>query len=211
MSGHFITLEGGEGVGKTTIIHTLKERLTDFGYDVITTREPGGVEISEKIRNIILSPSHMEMDRHTEALLYAAARRQHLVEVVLPALKKDQVVLCDRFIDSSLAYQGHARGLGIEEVFAINKFAIQTCMPQFTLFLDLDPIKGLERIEANKNREQNRLDLEDIGFHQLVYEAYHMLLKRYPQRIKRIDADQVVEKVEKEAITQILHYLDQSN
>lgn len=210
MSGHFITLEGGEGVGKTTLIDALQEDLICLGYDVITTREPGGVEISEQIRNIILSPSHTKMDGRTEALLYAAARRQHLIEVVLPALKKGKVILCDRFIDSSLAYQGHARGLGIEEVLSINEFAIQTCMPQLTLFLDLDPRKGLERILSNEHREKNRLDLEDVPFHELVHEGYKLLLTRYPERIKKINADQRKEKVRKDALEQISYYFEQN-
>src|SRR5690625_3268700 len=129
VSGLFITLEGGDGAGKTSIIPSIKKKLEQRGYDVVTTREPGGSVIAEKIRNIILDPEHIEMDARTEALLYAAARRQHLVEIVLPALEKGKVVLCDRFTDSSLAYQGYARGIGVKEVFTMNKFAIETVMP----------------------------------------------------------------------------------
>src|SRR5690625_1322349 len=128
------------------------------------------------------------MEKRTEALLYAAARRQHLVEKVIPALDEGKVVLCDRFIDSSLAYQGYARGIGIEEVYAINEFAIEGAMPDLTLFFDIEPQKGLERIAANEAREKNRLDLEKIAFHDKVYECYQMLLKQSPERIKRIDA-----------------------
>src|SRR5690606_33256154 len=132
VKGYFITFEGGEGAGKTTTIQLLEQKLKQMGYDVLTTREPGGIAIAEEIRKVILNPANTEMDARTEALLYAAARRQHLVEKVYPALKRGKIVLCDRFIDSSLAYQGHARGLGMDEVFSINQFAIQDCMPALT-------------------------------------------------------------------------------
>lgn len=199
MSGYFITLEGGEGAGKTSALESLGQVLSEKGFDVLTTREPGGIEIAEKIRHIILDPEHTAMDARTEALLYAAARRQHLMEKVLPALKQGKVVLCDRFIDSSLAYQGYARGLGIDEVFTINQFAIQNCMPDLTLFFDIEPKKGLERIIANKDREKNRLDLEKLPFHEKVYEAYQLLLRRFPERIHVIDAAHPLEKVIEEA------------
>ena len=208
MSGYFITFEGGEGAGKTSILHSLATRLKDFGYDVVTTREPGGIDIAEKIRNIILNPSHTAMDGRTEALLYAAARRQHLVEKVFPALEQGKIVLCDRFIDSSLAYQGYARGLGIEEVFSINQFAIQNAMPDLTLFFDIEPQKGLERIAANEDRERNRLDLENIDFHEKVYEAYQLLVQRFPERIHVINADQTIEKVAEDSLSLITQFLN---
>ncbi|WP_284140700.1 MULTISPECIES: dTMP kinase [unclassified Virgibacillus] len=208
MSGYFITLEGGEGAGKTTVMQVINEKLYKHGYEVLLTREPGGIDIAEKIRKIILDPIHTTMDGRTEALLYAAARRQHLVEKVLPALEKGKIVLCDRFIDSSLAYQGYARGLGIDEVFAINQFAIQDAMPDLTLFFNISPKKGLERIEANKNRERNRLDLEKLHFHEQVYEAYQLLVKRFPDRIQVIDADQEKEKVAEDAFQRIVSFLE---
>src|SRR5690625_3328775 len=158
VSGYFITLEGGEGAGKTSVLHKLEEKLINMGYDVLTTREPGGIEIAEQIRGVILDPLNTAMDARTEALLYAAARRQHLMEKVYPALETGKIVLCDRFIDSSLAYQGHARELGMDEVFTINEFAIQDCMPTLTLLFNIEPKKGLQRIAANKDREKNRLD-----------------------------------------------------
>lgn len=207
MSGYFITLEGGEGAGKTSILPSLASGLQKLGYNTIITREPGGIEIAEKIREIILDPFHTEMDARTEALLYAAARRQHLAERVLPALEAGKIVLCDRFIDSSLAYQGYARGLGMDEVFSINEFAIQKCMPTLTLLLDIKPEKGLQRISANKHREKNRLDLEEIHFHELVYEAYHILLNRYPNRIHLVNADQSMEIVEKESFKRIISHI----
>ncbi|MFS0673836.1 dTMP kinase [Ornithinibacillus sp. 179-J 7C1 HS] len=208
MSGYFITFEGGEGAGKTSILHALAEKLQQLGYDVVTTREPGGIDIAEKIRHIILNPLHTAMDGRTEALLYAAARRQHLVEKVFPALKEGKIVLCDRFIDSSLAYQGYARGLGIDEVFTINQFAIQDAMPDLTLFFDIEPSKGLERISVNKDRERNRLDLENIDFHEKVYEAYQLLIKRFPERIHVINADQTMNKVEEDSLSLITQYLN---
>lgn len=207
MNNHFITLEGGEGAGKTSLLHRLKDKCHESGYDVLITREPGGIEISEKIRDIILDPGHVQMESRTEALLYAAARRQHLVEKVLPALNQGKIVICDRFIDSSLAYQGYARGLGMDAVLAINTFAIQQCMPKLTLFLDIDPLKGLQRIQANHQREKNRLDMESVSFHQLVYEGYSKLREQFPDRIKTIDADQHVEKVVVDAWDTIVEHI----
>lgn len=208
MSGYFITFEGGEGAGKTSILHALETKLQAMGYDVLTTREPGGIDIAEKIRHIILNPDHTAMDGRTEALLYAAARRQHLVEKVLPALEKGKVILCDRFIDSSLAYQGYARGLGIDEVFTINQFAIQNAMPDLTLFFDIEPRKGLERIAVDKGRERNRLDLENIEFHEKVYKAYQQLVDRFPERIQVVNADQAMAQVEEDSLSLITQYLN---
>jgi dTMP kinase len=207
VSGYFITFEGGEGAGKTSILHKVELRLRQLGYDVLSTREPGGIQIAEKIRKIILDPSHTAMDSRTEALLYAAARRQHLVEKVLPAIETDKIVLCDRFIDSSLAYQGFARGLGMEEIMRVNDFAIEGYYPDLTLFFEVLPEKGLQRISDNEQREQNRLDLEKLHFHQKVYEAYHILLQKYPERIEMIDADQRLELVEEAAVQTILSFL----
>ena len=186
--GKFITFEGPEGAGKTTVISTIVELLKDQGVDVLLTREPGGINISEKIRTIILDNNHTEMDSKTEALLYAAARRQHLVEKVIPALESGAFVLCDRFIDSSLAYQGHARGLGIEEVLQVNQFAIGNMMPDLTVFFDINPEEGLARITENDGREQNRLDNESLRFHEKVYEGYKLLIESYPERIITTDA-----------------------
>jgi len=211
VNGYFITLEGGEGAGKTTVLKSLRNELQEKGFDVLTTREPGGIDIAEKIRQIILATEHTTMDGRTEALLYAAARRQHLVEKVFPALRKGKIVLCDRFIDSSLAYQGYARELGMDEVFSINQFAIQDYMPDLTLFFDIAPKKGLERISSNKDRERNRLDLEEMHFHEKVYEAYQLLVEKFPERIKVINADQPLERVEEDAITTLTRDLKEKN
>lgn len=203
MSGTFITFEGPEGAGKTTIIHMVQQKLIQEGYTIVLTREPGGIRIAEQIREIILNPSNTEMDARTEALLYAAARRQHLVEKVIPELNKGNIVLCDRFIDSSLAYQGNARGIGVEDIFAINQFAIEQTMPQATLYFDIEPEVGLERINNGRKDEINRLDLESLDFHYKVRDGYLSLLNEFPERIRRIDANQSVEKVCEEAYKQI--------
>jgi dTMP kinase len=192
---YFITLEGVEGSGKSTIINFIKDSLETSGRKVVVTREPGGIDIAEQIRSVILDKNNTKMEGRTEALLYAAARRQHLVEKVIPSLNEGNIVLCDRFVDSSLAYQGYARGLGIDEVFSVNKFAIGDLMPDLTLYLDLDPQIGLNRIAKNKGREINRLDLEEINFHIKVREGYEEVLKMFPERIIRIDANQEVGKV----------------
>ncbi|MDF2670472.1 MAG: thymidylate kinase [Paenibacillus sp.] len=188
-SGYFISIEGGEGAGKTSAIRMIENDLQHKGHTVISTREPGGIPIAEQIRNVILDTSNTEMDARTEALLYAAARRQHLTQKVIPSLQAGSVVLCDRFVDSSLAYQGYARGLGMDEVWRINEFAIEGAMPNLTLWLDVSPEVGLSRIHADGNRELNRLDLEKQEFHQKVQEGYRKLLIQFPDRIVRIDAD----------------------
>ncbi|UOQ83829.1 dTMP kinase [Gracilibacillus salinarum] len=203
----FITFEGGEGAGKSTILERLTERLTAEGYPVLATREPGGIPIAESIREVILDTNNTMMDARTEALLYAAARRQHLVEKVIPALQAGKIVLCDRFVDSSLVYQGAARGIGIEEVFQINQFAIADQMPDLTLFFDILPENGLKRISKNSDREQNRLDLESLAFHQDVYRAYMALLEKFPNRIKRIDANFGILEVEEQAYNKIKEHL----
>lgn len=201
--GWFVTLEGGEGGGKTSAIGPLKERLMQQGLDVIVTREPGGVRIAEKIRDIILNPEYTEMDIRTEALLYAAARRQHFIEVVIPALKHSTMVLCDRFIDSSLAYQGYVRDIGMKDVWEINRFAIHNTMPDITFWLDIDPQVGLDRIVNSDLREVNRLDKEQFAFHQAVRDGYRILAKQHSKRIVYIDAAQTIEQV----VDQMFHIL----
>ena len=192
---YLISLEGVEGSGKSTIITYIKDYLENKGEQVVVTREPGGIDIAEQIRSVILDQNNTEMESRTEALLYAAARRQHLVEKIMPSLNEGKIVLCDRFIDSSLAYQGHARGLGIDKVLSINEFAIGSFMPNLTLYLDLDPQIGLARISKNKGREVNRLDLEEMNFHIKVREGYDEVLTRFPERIVKVNADQEVHKV----------------
>jgi dTMP kinase len=184
----FITFEGGEGSGKSTAVNVISARLTKEGYPVVLTREPGGTPISEEIRAVILDKSNTAMDPRTEALLYAASRRQHIVEKIIPALKAGKIVICDRFLDSSLAYQGEARGLGIDNVLGMNLFATEGLYPDLTLLFDLEPKKGLERIAANAGREVNRLDLEKLPFHEKVRAGFLALAARFPQRYVIVDA-----------------------
>lgn len=207
-NGVFISLEGPDGAGKTTIFHLLGKQLKEQGYDILTTREPGGIPIAEQIRHVILDKANIAMDARTEALLYAAARRQHLIEKVKPALNMGKIVLTDRFIDSSLAYQGYARELGIDEVLAINQFAIEEMMPQLTLYFDIEPEIGLKRINRNKGREINRLDLETLSFHKKVREGYLILRDRFPERIVTIDASQSVEEVFSQAKATIMKFIE---
>jgi len=202
--GRFITFEGGEGAGKTTLILAIGKELQARGYTVLVTREPGGIPIAEKIREVILDRNHDSMDGHTEALLYAAARRQHLVEKVIPALSRNEIVLCDRFIDSSLAYQGVARGLGMEQIWTINQFAIQNYMPELTIYMDIPPEIGLARIANAEAREINRLDLEKQSFHDKVREGYLSLCEQYPTRIHTVDATCSEKEVFEQAIQLIL-------
>ncbi|MGV3024777.1 dTMP kinase [Clostridium thermobutyricum] len=193
--GLFVAFEGGEGSGKSTIIEKIYIWLRESGHECILTREPGGIKISEKIRAVILDKENTEMDGRTEALLYAAARRQHLVEKVIPAINSGKIVLCDRFVDSSLAYQGYARGLGIDEVFEINKFAINDCMPNISILFDINPEIGLERIRKNSSREVNRLDLEKIDFHNKVREGYTKIYENNKDRMIKINAEQSIDQV----------------
>ena len=203
--GIFLTIEGPDGSGKTSISDILVKRLRKMGIDVVHTREPGGIDIAEQIRQVILDPKNTKMDSRTEALLYAASRRQHLVEKVIPALKKKKLVLCERFVDSSLAYQGFARKIGINEVFSINKFAIDKSMPDLTIYLDIDEGKGLKRIETRANKD--RLDVESKKFHHEVVKGYKKVLDKYKRRIKIVDADQDMEKVADDCMKIICKYL----
>lgn len=205
--GYLLSLEGCEGSGKSTILKLLSETLIKAGYKVITTREPGGIEIAEQIRDVILDSKNIKMDAKTEALLYAAARRQHLVEKIIPELEKGSIVLCDRYIDSSLTYQGYARGIGIEEVRTINQFAIADYMPDLTIYLDVSPEIGLLRIKKDENREVNRLDKESLQFHSKVREGYHLLLKEYSDRIKMVDTEKEIDAVYSEVLEIVLGFL----
>ena len=193
--GLFITIEGPEGSGKTTVAKKIVETLQNEGYKVLYTREPGGVGIAEKIRDIILDVNNTNLDPRSEALLYAASRRQHLVEKVLPALNNGYIVICDRFVDSSLAYQGHARKIGIDEIYDINTFAIDTHWPDITILLDIEPEIGLQRIMKNRQDEVNRLDLEGLNFHNLVHEGYQIIKEKYASRITLVDGNQTPEVV----------------
>lgn len=191
--GWFITFEGPDGSGKTTVSTQVVQRLRQDGYAAVYTREPGGIEIAEQIRQVILDPANTAMDVRTEALLYAASRRQHWVEKIEPALREGKIVLCDRFVDSSLAYQGVGRGIGIQQVLAINEFAIEGHFPDKTLFLDVTAELGLSRIRQRQNKD--RLDQEKLDFHQRVCEGYRQVYALFAERMIRIDASRDVEEV----------------
>ncbi len=200
--GLFITFEGPDGSGKTTVSTYIATQLIQLGYQVVQTREPGGIEIAEQIRRVILDPKNTAMDERTEALLYAASRRQHLIEKVLPALNEGKIVLCDRFVDSSLAYQGYARHIGFNEVLAINEFAIEGHYPDLTVYLDLSAEEGLKRI---KHREfLDRLDQEQLSFHRAVVEGYQEVFKHFPDRIIKVSAAQPLKAVKEEAFKVVL-------
>ncbi len=202
--GLFITFEGGEGSGKSTVIQQVKQQLLDKQLDVFITREPGGSGIGEEIRQTLLKHENTNMDPLTESYLFAAARRQHLMECIVPKLAADVVVLCDRYVDSSIVYQGYARGIGVEQVAAINKVVIEDYVPQLTFFIDVSPEVALARIQTG--RDQNRLDVETAAFHQKVYEGYMLLAAQTP-RIKRIEGDQPVEQVVADIMKYINEYL----
>ncbi|WP_294729890.1 dTMP kinase [uncultured Faecalibaculum sp.] len=193
MTGTFITIEGPDGAGKTTAAADLRNRLTAMGVPCLLTREPGGSAIAEQIRSILLNPENTAMDPVTEAILYAAARRQHLMEVVRPALEAGMTVICDRFVDSSLAYQGHARGLGFDTVWSINEPAVQDLLPDLTILLDIEDEQALARIQARG--QLDRFDLEGRDFRKQVREGFLAALRRFPGRIVRIDGSQTREQV----------------
>lgn len=205
MKGIFITIEGPDGAGKTSVIKELGPLLeNELNIPLVLTREPGGIPIAEKIRNVILDPKNMEMDERTEALLYAAARRQHLTEKVIPALERGQLVLCDRFVDSSLAYQGAGRKIGVEAVRSINEFAIEGMEPDLTLYLDVDSDTGLSRIQRGRTpAELDRLDSESPVFHQRVRHAYLKIAEENTERIVTVDARQTLEVVIEQCLATI--------
>ncbi|GFH40892.1 dTMP kinase [Lactococcus insecticola] len=200
--GILISLEGPEGAGKTTILQEILPHLEKNGAQVLTTREPGGIRIAESIREIILAPENTAIDGKTELLLFAAARRQHLNEKVLPALAAGKVVVIDRFIDSSVAYQGYARGIGVAETMAINDFATDGLLPDLTLYLDVATEIGLARVMTG-DREINRLDLEAAEMHRKVRAGYQKIAAENPDRVKTIDAGQSISEVAEAAMTAI--------
>lgn len=205
MKGLFITIEGNDGSGKSTVINALKEALSKLNIDVLYSREPGGSPIAEKIREVILDVENVKMDKRTEALLYAASRRQHLVETVWPAMEKGQIVICDRFIDSSLTYQGVARGIGVDEVLDMNQFATEGFMPDLTIYLLVDAKLGLSRKKHQK--ELDRMELEKLEFHQMVYDAYMSLAERFNKRVVVVDGNQSIEDECKDVIDLVTKFI----
>ena len=197
-NGLFISIEGPDGSGKSTQIEVLRKYFEKQGIDVLLTREPGGTPISEKIREIILDKNNMEMDDMTEALLYAASRAQHVAEVIKPALAAGKIVICDRFIDSSIAYQGYGRELG-DCVRVINEYAVRGCMPDMTFLMKMDPKVGKERISES---EQDRLEQEKLDFHRRVFDGYIEMEERF-DRIIGIDAERSIDEISADIISHI--------
>lgn len=189
--GLFISIEGPDGSGKSTQIENIKHFFAEKNMEIVFTREPGGTAIGEKIRELILDRTHTEMDSMTETLLYAAARAQRVAQVIRPAIEAGKIVICDRFVDSSIAYQGYGRKLG-SSVEEINKFAVDGCMPDVTFLMKLDPRVGRGRIDE---KVQDRLEMEKDAFHLAVFEGYLELEKQYPDRIVGIDASRTIDQI----------------
>lgn len=199
--GLFISFEGGEGAGKTTLMNGLEKDLSERGFTLVRTREPGGAVLSEKIRELLLEKTTDPMSPRAETLLYLAARAQHVDQVILPALQAGKIVLCDRFHDSTRAYQAKARGLG-SVIDILCTFSSEHLEPDLTFYLDVDPKAGLQRV--GNSREKDRLEQEPLSFHEKVRKAYLELADKYSQRIFVIDALQSKEQVLQEALARIL-------
>lgn len=197
--GLFITMEGPDGSGKSTQIEAIRKFFEARGEKTVITREPGGTKISEKIREILLDKENAEMDSMTEAMLYASARAQLVAQVIRPALEEGTHVICDRFIDSSIAYQGYGRGLG-DSVAIINAYAIGGCMPDVTFFMKLNPEVGKSRISTDA---QDRIEMEKLDFHQKVFAGYEALEAEYPDRIVGIDATRAIDEISDEIFTHL--------
>ncbi len=204
-NGYFISFEGVDGSGKSTQISRLKEYLESDGREVVLSREPGGTDIGEQIRNVILDPQNDGMTAVTEALLYAASRAQLVNDVIAPAVKAGKIVICDRFVDSSIAYQQYGRGLG-ECVRIINGYAVDDCMPDLTFFLKVKPDMSKNRIQA---REKDRIELENMSFYDAVYRGYEALESEFAERIIGIDATRSVEEIFAEIKGYVKRMLDE--
>ena len=208
MKSYFISFEGPDGSGKSTV---LKQVVAQIGprlkTQYLVTREPGGSKIAEKIRQLILDPVNEEMSAKTEALLYAASRSQHMFETVIPALKAGKVVFSDRFVDSSLAYQGAGRDLGIAAVKQINDFATSKIEPDLTIFFDVKPQIGLDRIAKERAGQEDRLEQEKLIFHQKVYRGYQEVNQAYPKRIVVVNANKPLNLVVEDCVKIIANRL----
>lgn len=208
MQGKLITIEGLDGAGKTTVIKNVLKRLANHSeLEFVYTREPGGNQIAEQIRKVILNQENSNMDAVTETLLYAAARRQHLIEDIKPMLEQRKVVICDRFVDSSIAYQGVGRGVGYDKVKQINDLITDEIKPDLTLYFEIEPEIGLKRISDHRIDEVNRLDKEEVKFYKKVAQGYRQLIKNDPERFEIINADQSISDTEDDVIVALLSYL----
>lgn len=202
--GVFISIEGPDGSGKSTQIANIKHFFAERNMETVYTREPGGTAIGERIREILLDRNCTEMDYMTEAMLYAASRAQHVAQVIKPALAEGKVIVCDRFVDSSIAYQGYGRNLG-DAVRIINEFAVAGCMPDVTFLMKVDPEVGKDRIQrrVTNGQEEDRLDAERAAFHEEVYRGYLALEEMYPQRIVGIDASRGIDEIKEEICSKL--------
>ncbi|TMT00656.1 dTMP kinase [Apilactobacillus kunkeei] len=209
MAGKFITFEGTDGAGKTTILNMVLDYLKEeMGDKLVTSREPGGNPIAESIREVILDRKNVDMDKRTEALLYAAARRQNIEQTVKPAIADNKLVICDRYLDSSIAYQGGGREIGEDKINEMNQFATEGFLPDLTIYFNLPVEEGLKRIAKNRaDEEVDRLDVETIDFHNRVHAAYQRLAKANPKRIKSVDATQSIDAVYKNVLEILQPYL----
>ena len=205
MKGKFITVEGSDGSGKTTFINSATEYLIKKGYKVITTREPGGTEFSEKVRELLFDSSN-EIDAKTESLLFCVSRRDHIIKKIIPYVEDGYIVICDRFVDSSIAYQSYGRGLNKQDIMDINKYTTDGLEPDLTLYFNVDVEVGLSRTKGRG--ENNRMDNESLKFYKDVKRGYDELSNDYKERIKVIDANQDYEKVEKDAFKILEGFLD---
>ena len=196
MTGLFITFEGPDGAGKTTQVEAFARALRQQGYDVLVTREPGGTPLSDKIRALLLDPAHKEMADATEVLLYAAARAQHVQEKVIPALQNGRIVVCDRFVDASIAYQGYGLGLAVAEIVEINRFAAAGLQPDRTYLLDIPVSVG--RLRLGQRERLDRIEQKGEQYHQRVRNGFRQIAEQYPQRVRLIDANRSIEQVHAE-------------
>ncbi|MBQ7916980.1 MAG: dTMP kinase [Firmicutes bacterium] len=193
--GLFISMEGPDGSGKTLQMDMLQKALIEAGYPVLRTREPGGPAISERIRALLLDPACKEMSPETEALLYAAARAQHVSQVIKPAMAEGKVVLCDRFVDSSLVYQGIGRGLGVSTIGEINHFATGGLQPDVTIVLQIDYAEGLRRKNVQYSGQLDRMEQQAGSFHQLVHDGFSQIVEWDPERVRMVDGSKAPEEV----------------
>lgn len=205
MNGKFITFEGPDGAGKTTQVRRLAAYLQTLGYRVLTTREPGGTEVAEKIRGILLDPLNHKITHRTEALLYAASRAQHVEELIVPALTGGEIVVCDRYTDSTIAYQGYGRRQDLDFLIRVNEMATQGLSPDLTILLDLPPEIGMDRIRDLRHGAGDRLEQQSLTFHCQVRQGFLTLAEQHPRRIKVVSAEQEADEV----FAQIKKFVDE--
>ncbi|MCT4778291.1 MULTISPECIES: dTMP kinase [Exiguobacterium] len=207
MKGMFITVEGPDGSGKTTQLQLLVRSLTEKGYEVVVTREPGGTKVGNSIREVLLSPEHDEMTPRVEMMLYAASRAQNIDQVIRPALKRGAIVVCDRFVDASIAYQGYGLQYDLDQILSLNEWATVGIKPDLTFLFDLTPDQASRRM---KDRGQlDRIESRDESFHQRVYDGFKKLLEQHPDRMVRIDANATIEMIQDEVLDITLERLNE--